>query len=132
METIKTYIQEKLIINKNIKSSNPNNSVEDLKKELEYIILNYTNDIYKEKIQQNTRFGFHHKEFSNIITDLLDRDVKMSKKLFAVNDLMLLLRANNIIDGDSKMFQKYMSDFSFDNELLVFCINCIKDRFRKK
>ena len=109
METIKTYIQEKLIINKNIKSSNPNNSVEDLKKE-----------------------GFHHKEFSNIITDLLDRDVKMSKKLFAVNDLMLLLRANNIIDGDSKMFQKYMSDYSFDNELLVFCINCIKDRFRKK
>ena len=56
----------------------------------------------------------------------------MSKKLFAVNDLMLLLRANNIIDGDSKMFQKYMSDYSFDNELLVFCINCIKDRFRKK
>ena len=107
METIKTYIQEKLILNKNIKSKN--NDLQELVNNALGPWL-FEKDEYKGT--KNNRFEFL-KEFDNNIIDLIDYFQGSAEELadklnMDINKFVKIIKNNN--DELYKLCKIYYQD----------------------
>ena len=122
-------------LTRDYKRPDPNNSVDDLKNELYYLLSNLNNEKIKEFYNKNkhgiNRIPLYYESFDRMIKAADDEFKGSFAQMAIVNDLMLMLKHDNIISTSSEIWSKYMGDNEFDKELIKYCVKAIKEIYNK-